>query len=122
MQQLSGAATRLLNLESATSLGHTGLLTILDPSREGELLRLTDVRQLLAERVHLLPALRRRVVWAPGKIGRPWWVEDANFDVDAHLRSLTLAPPGSREQLGDLVAELHAERLGRSRPLWELGG
>jgi WS/DGAT/MGAT family acyltransferase len=52
-------------------------------------------------------------------LGLPTWVEDKAIDLDYHVRRCVLPAPGSRSQLVELVAELHEERLDRTRPLWQ---
>jgi diacylglycerol O-acyltransferase len=46
-------------------------------------------------------------------------VDDPHFDLEFHLRELALPSPGTREQLGEQVARIHARPLDRTRPLWE---
>jgi WS/DGAT/MGAT family acyltransferase len=48
------------------------------------------------------------------------WVDDADFDLRHHLRSVTLPPPGSDASLRELAARVFASPLESSRPLWEL--
>ncbi len=55
----------------------------------------------------------------PGGLDRPYWVKDANFDVEFHLRHIALPEPGDWRQLCIQVARLHARPLDMSRPLWE---
>jgi WS/DGAT/MGAT family acyltransferase len=55
----------------------------------------------------------------PLGLGRPYWVDDPHFDIEFHLRELALPSPGTREQLGEQVARIHARQLDRTRPLWE---
>ncbi len=50
----------------------------------------------------------------------PYWVDDAEFDLDFHLRELALPAPGSDRQLAEQVARIVSRPLDRSRPLWEL--
>ena len=44
---------------------------------------------------------------------------DDHFEIDYHVRHTVLPGPGSREQLLDVVARMHANLLDRERPLWE---
>ena len=55
----------------------------------------------------------------PGGLDRPYWVKDANFDVEYHLRHIALPHPGDWRQLCIQVARLHSRPLDMSRPLWE---
>jgi len=44
---------------------------------------------------------------------------DDHFEIDYHVRHTVLPGPGSKEQLLDVVARMHANLLDRERPLWE---
>lgn len=49
----------------------------------------------------------------------PSWVEDRQLDLEYHVRHAALPRPGRVRELLALVSRLHAQRLDRSRPLWE---
>jgi WS/DGAT/MGAT family acyltransferase len=66
-----------------------------------------------------IPRLRQRVVAAPAEIGLPEWRVDPHFDIEYHVRNLSLPPPGGQRELLDLAAALLATPLDRQRPLWE---
>jgi diacylglycerol O-acyltransferase len=121
MRQLTALDAQFLNVESPTTVGHVGSLIILDPSTApGGEWNLETVRAVLEPRLHLAAPLRQRLVEVPLGLGRPYWVDDPHFDVEFHLRELALPAPGTREQLGEQVARIHARQLDRSRPLWEI--
>ena len=42
-----------------------------------------------------------------------------NFDIEFHVREISLPTPGSDAQLAEQVSRLHARPLDRRRPLWE---
>jgi len=120
MQQLSSLDAQFLNVESPTTVGHVGSLVVLDPSTvPGGELTLEAVRRVFEPRLHLAPPLRRRLVAVPLGLGRPYWIDDPHFDIEFHLRELALPRPGTRQQLGEQVARIHARPLDRTRPLWE---
>src|SRR5262249_24153213 len=54
------------------------------------------------------------------ELAEPVWIEDDDIDLDYHVRTVTLRRPGTRAQLEQLIARLHASLLDRSRPLWEM--
>ena len=120
MRQLSALDTQFLNVESSTTTGHVGSVLLLDPSTapDGDI-TLDQLCQLHEERLHLAPVLRRRLVDVPLSLGRPYWADDPDFDLEFHLREIALPGEGTREQLGEQVARIHARPLDRSRPLWE---
>jgi len=120
MQQLTGLDTSFLNLETATTYGHVCGLAIFDPSTASTPPNLEDVKQLIQDRIHLLPPYRRRLVEVPLGLDHPYWIEDPDFDIDFHVRHIGLPPPGDNRQLGEQVSRIVARPLDRSRPLWEL--
>lgn len=66
----------------------------------------------------LIPRLRQRAVVPPMRIGPPRWVVDGDFDLDYHLRRVTVPPPGSLRAVLDLAQPWAMEPFDRSRPLW----
>jgi WS/DGAT/MGAT family acyltransferase len=120
MQQLSGLDASFLTMETSTTFGHVGGVSIFEPDRSGRTIEFEHVRQLIAERLPLLPPYTKRLVEVPLGLDRPYWIEDPDFDLDFHVREIGLPPPGTREQLADQVARIHSRPLDRSRPLWEM--
>jgi diacylglycerol O-acyltransferase / wax synthase len=119
MQQLSALDAQFLNVESNTTLGHVGSLLVLDSARSPSgPLTLDRLREIVELRLHLAPALRRRLVTVPFGLTRPYWADDPDFDLEFHLRELGLPDPGDDAQLAEQVARISARPLDRSRPLW----
>ena len=65
MQQLTGLDASFLALETATTTGHVGGLSVLDPSAAPEPLTLARLTEVIAERVPLVPVLRRKLLNVP---------------------------------------------------------
>jgi diacylglycerol O-acyltransferase / wax synthase len=118
MKQLSGLDSMFLNLESADAPMHIGGVTILDLAHAPAGFGFDTVRQRIADRLHLLPSFRRRLVSMPLNLIPPFWIEDPDFRFDAHVQRLRLKAPGRDAQLAELVAELAGRPLQRDRPLW----
>jgi diacylglycerol O-acyltransferase / wax synthase len=78
-----------------------------------------DVCNQIRGRLHQVPRYRQKLAFPPLETGRPLWVDDANFNLQYHVRHTALPSPGSEEQLRALVARVHSQRLDRSKPLWE---
>jgi diacylglycerol O-acyltransferase len=93
MRQLTPLDAQFLHVESPTTVGHVGSLILLDPSTTpaGEW-GLEAVRAVLEPRLHLAPPLRQRLVEVPLGLGRPYWVDDPDFDIEFHLRELARCP------------------------------
>lgn len=120
MQQLTGLDASFLALETATTTGHVGGLCVLDPGGAPRPLTLARLTEMLAERIPLVPVLRRKLLQVPLGLDQPYWIDDADFDLEYHVREVALPRPGSDAQLTEQVARLHARPLDRSRPLWEI--
>ena len=67
-----------------------------------------------------MPRFRQRLAEVPLHQGRPVWVDDPHFNLRYHLRHAGLPAPGSEEQLKNLAGRLFAQRLDRTKPLWEM--
>lgn len=74
----------------------------------------------IESRLHLVPRFRQRLRFAARGVTNPVWTDDDHFDLEWHLRSLHLDPPGTRERLGALIGAEFSRRLDRERPLWEI--
>ena len=120
MQQLTGMDASFLALETANTTGHVGGLSVLDPRTASKPLTLARLTEVMAERLPLVPVLRRKLLNVPFGLDQPYWIDDADFDIEYHVREIALPRPGSDAQLTEQVSRLHARPLDRSRPLWEL--
>ena len=81
--------------------------------------RATDAARVRAAHewgTRAVPRLRERLVEIP--LGRPEWVLDAGFALDAHLQCVDLPSPGSERQLLDLAATFAMEPFDRTRSPW----
>lgn len=120
MKQLGVLDAAFINLEQSNTPQHVGSLGIYDPSTApGGFVRFKQVIANFERRLNGHPLFRTRLVEVPGGLDRPYWVKDANFDVEFHLRHIALPEPGDWRQLCIQVARLHSRPLDMSRPLWE---
>jgi len=82
-----------------------------------------DLDQWAAEVVPAVEPLRRALVGLPA--ARPVWVDGGPPHLRHHVRHVALPAPGGERELTDLLGELCAEPLDRSRPpwlMWHVGG
>ena len=119
MQQLTTVDAANLYMETPTSYWHVATLVVFDgTTSDGATAE--RMKERYRERLPLLSPMRRKVVEVPLHVDYPYWADDPELDLDQHIEQISLPPPGDDQQLGELVAELTAGPLDRSRPLWKL--
>ncbi len=114
MQALTGLDSSFLYLENANMPMHVGGLDVYEGS-----LTFDEFRNFLAERLHLAPRLRQRLIEVPLSIDHPYWIEDPDFNLDFHIHHTALPKPGDWKQLRRLTSRIFSQPLNRSKPLWE---
>ncbi len=121
MEQLSGQDAMFLHAEMDGLPQHIGGVSIYDQSTAPDgTVRFKQILAMLDSRVHLSPIFRRKLATVPMGLGRPYWVEDPDFDLEYHVRHIALPKPGDWRQLCILAARIHSQPLRRDRPLWEM--
>jgi diacylglycerol O-acyltransferase / wax synthase len=81
---------------------------------------LDDVIGVIAQRLHLMPRFRQKVVPAPLGITHPTWQDDPDFDIRNHITEETLPAPGDDRMMAEAIAKELVPPLDRSRPLWKM--
>jgi diacylglycerol O-acyltransferase / wax synthase len=119
VSRLTGLDGAFLALESPTTHLHIMGAMVFDPTGVPGGLGFRRIRALVDERVPLVPPFRMRMVEVPFGLQHASLVEDPEFDLDYHVRRISLPAPGSGVELAELVADLASRPLDRSRPLWE---
>jgi len=77
------------------------------------------VRARFARGVRLIPRLRQRVVEPAFGFGTPGWSDDADFDLDYHVRRVGNPDPETDRVVFDLAATQAMRAFDKDRPLWE---
>ena len=111
--RLTAADASFLYTETASGPMHISSIIILD----GEL-SFEDVYEHIDERLHMLPAYRRKIAQVPMNLAHPTWVDDDNFDLGNHIID-HLLPEGA--ELDDAIAaavKINEPLLDRGKPLW----
>ncbi len=112
---MSDAEGLMWRLEKDPYLSSTfANVTILDRKPDFDRLRRRMERTVVR-----IPRLRQRVQTSAGNVSAPVWVDDADFDLDLHLRRVALPRPGTERQLLDLATLITADPFDRTRPLWQ---
>ena len=120
MERLRGMDASFLYMETPTAHMHVVGALVLDPSTAKGGYGVAQIRQLITERIHLMPPFRRRLVEVPFGLDHPRWIEDPDFDIDNHISHIALPPPADQRALERFVGDFAGRPLDRSKPLWEL--
>ncbi|WP_029400263.1 wax ester/triacylglycerol synthase family O-acyltransferase, partial [Mycobacterium tuberculosis] len=119
MRRLNGVDALMLYLDGGSAYNHTLKISVLDPSTDPDGWSWPKARQMFEERAHLLPVFRLRYLPTPLGLHHPIWVEDPEFDLDAHVRRVVCPAPGGMAEFCALVEQIYAHPLDRDRPLWQ---
>ncbi|MFK8050622.1 MAG: wax ester/triacylglycerol synthase family O-acyltransferase [Halioglobus sp.] len=102
-------------LESVDSPTHVGFLQVFKPAKGSA----SEVVQ------RVLKAYRSKPVGPPfnyypvfSRFSMPKWALAEDFDTAYHIRHAAVPSPGSDRQVIDMVMDLHAGMMDRSRPGW----
>jgi len=121
MKQMQGLDTVFVAMERAIAPLHIGSVLIYDPSTAPNgFVRFKDILSFIEGRLHLADTMRQKMVKVPFGIDYPYWVQDADFDLEYHVRHLALPKPGDWRQMCILAARIFARPLYLSRPPWEV--
>ena len=113
--RMTDAEGLMWRLEKDPYLASTfGNVTILDRPINFALFRERLERATIA-----VPRLRQKVRPSPAALGAPRWIDDAEFNIDYHVRRVSLPEPGSLRQLLDLATLIVNDPFERTRPLWQ---
>jgi diacylglycerol O-acyltransferase / wax synthase len=118
--RLSFEDVQMLRLESAAIAGHTCKIVVVEAPGGGERIEVEELRRHVGARLGRAPRSRQRVRFAPLPIARPAWVDYPQFDIREHVRGHESPQPIDRERLLEIAAELMAQRLDHTRPLWRM--
>ncbi|MCT7659356.1 WS/DGAT/MGAT family O-acyltransferase [Mycobacterium deserti] len=119
MKRLNGVDALMLYSETPAIHMHTLKIGILDVSGVDGF-DFDMFRRVAYPRLMALPALRYQLVDIPLKLHHPMWCENADIDMDYHVRRAQVPVPGGRRELDQLIGEIASTPLDRSRPLWEM--
>ncbi|MCG5434053.1 wax ester/triacylglycerol synthase family O-acyltransferase [Mycobacterium sp. MYCO198283] len=120
MKRLSGWDLLLLSSETPNVHQHTLKIAVLDTTEfEGEA-TFEVFREVFRDRLRVLDPFRYQLTQVPGRFHRPVWRENAEVDLDYHLRRVRVPAPGGRRELDTVIGEIAGTALDRSRPLWQL--
>jgi WS/DGAT/MGAT family acyltransferase len=120
MERLSGLDATFLYLETPKNQLHMTGVLVFDPSTMPGGYSFDRMRDFMGSRLTLSPSFTRKVVNVPFGIDHPVWVDDPDFDLEAHIHRVGCPAPGGPQELAELAGEIAGIPLDRNRPLWDM--
>lgn len=121
MKRLRGWDAVLLYSETPSVHMHTLKLAVIElDDLGGAKFGVEELRKVIHGRLYKLDPFRYELVDIPFKFHHPMWRENAEVDLDYHVRSVRAEAPGGRRELDEAVGRIASTPLDRSRPLWEM--
>jgi diacylglycerol O-acyltransferase len=120
-RRLSAVDGSFLRLESPQSHMHVGFSAVFGAPTDQPRPSAEALRERAAGRLHEVPWCRWRLDDAPLGLSEPRWIDDADFDLAAHIVELT--PPDDKVSYATFEAlrsTILSAPLDRSRPLWQI--
>jgi diacylglycerol O-acyltransferase len=114
--RLSGLDASFLALEENGAHMHVGSVLLF----EGDAPPYEEFVGHLERRLALVPRYRQKLAFPPLVQSRPVWVDDPHFNAGYHVRHTALPEPAGEPELRRLAGRVFAQRLDRSKPLWEI--
>jgi diacylglycerol O-acyltransferase len=121
-ERLSALDAAFLEVENQNAHMHVGAVSIFDAApltRADGVIDIDRIRRLVEVAVHRFPRYRQRIAIVP-LFRHPVWVDDASFNLNYHVRHVSLPKPGDERLLKRLTGRIMSQQLDHGKPLWEL--
>lgn len=121
MHQLSPTDASFFQLETPKQPMVVGALWICDQdTAPGGLVRHKQILEYVGDRISHSTLFRRRLQEVPLHLDDPYWIDDANFNLEYHIRHVGLPKPGDLRQLRIFTARIMSRSMDMDRAPWEL--
>ncbi len=113
LEPISSMDATFLYGESPTSPMHVGSVTIVEGA-----LSFDVFRRIIASRIHMMPILRKRLIYVPFDVDYPYLADDPNYDINLHLHHVALPKPGDWAALRTMASDIFSQPMDMNKPLW----
>ena len=110
-EPMSRVDTAWLRMERATNLMMITSVMMFEESMD-----LERLKRMVKQRFLAYPRFRQKVIDTPAGA---WWEDDADFDLDWHIRLSALPGRGSKRELERFVSQQASTPLDKTKPLWQ---
>lgn len=115
IERASSADLAFVAMDTGRVPQQFAVILVLDKSDD---LNLSQLQKLISNRIRAVPRLRQRLIKVPPGCGRSVWVDDADFNVDRHVRAVACRAPGDEPALYDTALSVIMDPLPKDAPLW----
>src|SRR5687767_8297600 len=115
MQRVGAFDQFFLWLERRNQPMHVGSLVLLTPPADEGAAHVARIVEWAHRPAAAAPPFDQRLV---RRLSGWFWDRDPDFDIEAHVRHLSLPRPGRVRELLTTVSRLHANLMDRAKPLW----
>ena len=116
MHQLSELDASFLYLESETTPMHIGGVYLFDASSLETPVSYATFIKFICSRLHVSPMFRQKLKEIPFRLGRPYWVDDAEFSIERHLSYVSLGERGKKPASMPLQPRFSKNRSNGTAP------
>lgn len=121
-ERLSALDAVFLSVEDHNAHMHVGAVTLFDAgplTRPDAAIDMDRIRRMVQVAIHRVPRYQQRIATIP-LFRAPVWVDDAEFNLNFHIRQLSVPRPGDMRMLKRMTGWIMSQPLDRRKPLWEL--
>ena len=113
--RLTEADARFLYFETEDAPLQTNNMILLEGEATFE-----DIFEFFRQRIHLMPMLRKRLLWVPMNIAHPKLLDDPDFDLENHVVHVPLPDGTSVDDAFDEAVKTNEKLMDRTVPLWKI--
>jgi diacylglycerol O-acyltransferase len=118
LQPVVGLDAAFLHMDTPSTHWHVLGVAVLDSRSGPERFDAKVLRRVLADRLHRVDVLQRRVVDQAVGLSQPHWLP-TDVDLETHVSTVVLPDGSGLPELAALAGEMGSTPLPRDRPLWE---
>lgn len=118
MEQLSGLDAAFVHQDSHRTPMHVSAILVYDATEQQ--LELSQLRELLRDRLWHEPLFRHKLQRVTFDVDTPYWIPAGNTQWRYHLIEHQLPPGQTWESFHQWLQEHHSRRMDLTQPLWQL--
>lgn len=119
MRRLDGFSAFMVYNDVARCYQHTLKIAILDWADAPQGYSYSALLEHIEKGLAIFPMLKWKLARVPFGLNHPVWVEDLEFELSQQVRRIACPAPGDRKALSEVISEIYAHPLDKSRPLWQ---